>query len=59
MYDEDDLDVRLITNLGFVIIVVGVIGCIYFIILQPDSNNGLYAVIFTSIVILFANAVWA
>jgi MFS family permease len=58
-YLKDDLDVRLITNLGFVIILLGVFGFIYFVIVQPDSNTGLYAVIFTSIVILFANAAWA
>jgi hypothetical protein len=58
-YHKDDLDVRLLTKLGFVIIPIGVLGCILFVIFPPDNNNGLYAVIFTSFVILAVNAAWA
>jgi len=37
---------------------MGVFGCIFFLVIPPD-NNGFLAVVFTSIVILVANAPWA
>lgn len=59
VWKRDDLDVRLITNISFVLIPIGVLGCILFVIFQPDNNSGFYSVIFPSIVILVANAAWA
>ena len=51
----DDLDVRLITWLGIILVPMGIIFCVLFVIIQPDKSNGFCAVIITSFVILVAN----
>ena len=56
---SDDLDVRLTIFLGFVLLIpMGIFGSIFFYMYQPDKS-GVYAVVYTGIVILVANAGWA